>query len=149
MTYEDDEQLLEYQTEADDDEFPVIPDPVPVCVKEPVVTVETVPQHVTCYTVVVDTDVDQGVAELLPLDPLRVRATVIVSDQPVIICHTRPQAQDGSNRVASVPNPNGAYIPASPTLSTPVPIHGTQQMWVAGTTTDPARVSVIVERRSA
>lgn len=146
-TYDDDDQLLEYETEADE-ELPVIPDPVPVCVKEPVVTVETVPQHVTCYTVVVDTDVEQGVAELLPQDALRVRATVIVNDQPVVICHTRPQALDGSNRVASVPNPNGAYVPAGPTLSTPVVIHGTQQVWLAGTSATPARVSVVVERRS-
>lgn len=146
----DENELLDYETEAaeEEDARPLQIDPVPVHVCDPVVTVETVPQHVNCYTLVIGSESD-AVVELLPQDPLRVRATVIVSDQPVVICHTRPQALAGSNRAADVPNPSGAYIPAGPALSTPVVIHGTQQVWVAATSVTAARVSVIVERRSA
>lgn len=141
----DEAELLEYEAEQDHD-TPVIPmTPIPVVVCDPVVTVPTAPQHISTYTVVVATGTTAQVAELLPLDLLRVSARIIVSDQAVVVCHSQAQAQDSSNRVASVPNPSGAYLPVS---TAPVPITGTQQMWVAATSATPARVTVISERRS-
>lgn len=143
----DENDLLEYQTEADE------PDPeaaaaVPVVVDEPVVTIPTVPQHMTAYTLVVEADdAAGGVAELLPQDPLRVRAQIIVNDEPVILCHSRTQALDSRNTVASVPNPSGAYIPDG--IGFPIEITATDRMWIAATSTNPARVSVITERRSS
>lgn len=142
----DDDELLEYETEHEPEPEPQA---VPVCLDGPVLTVATVPQHATCYTLVVDADVSPGFVELLPADPLRVRAVVLVNDQPVVICDSRTQANASGNQATNVPNPQGAYVPASATASTKITLTGTAQMFVAATTTDPARVSVIVERRSA
>lgn len=145
MSDYDENEMLEYEVEADEPETPVMPiSPIPVSVCEPVVTVETVPQHMTCYTVVVDTDdVDAGIKELLPLDALRVRATIIAHTAEAIICHSRSQAQDPANTVTNVPNPSGFLL----SIDTPLVLTGTQQMWVAATSSAARRVSVIVERR--
>lgn len=137
------DELLEYEGDQEHDAPTVLTEAIPVVVCDPVVTVPTVPQHITAYTVVVSTTGPE-VMELLPLDLLRVRATVIVSDQPVVICHSQGQAQDPSNQVASVPNPSGAYIPAG----TQLVITGSQQLFVAAVQGVSSRVSVLVERRS-
>lgn len=145
--YEEENELLEYETEAEETPELVQPiEPIPVHVCEPVITVATVPQHVSCTTVIVATGADGGVEQILPQDPLRVRAQIIVSDMPVVLCHSRPQAGSTSNQVASVPNPSGAYLPVA---TSPVAIQGTQPMYVAATSATPARVTVIAERRSA
>lgn len=137
----EDETLLEYETEAE----PVPDVVVPVCISEPVVTVETVPQHMQTYTVVVASGTNGGIAELLPLDPLRVRATIIVSDNPVVLCHSKTLAQNGANTASNVPTPQGAYVANS---TTPLVLTGTSQLFVAATVSSSTRVSVISERRT-
>lgn len=155
MSYhDDDDELLEYQTETDDDPAPVLPvDPVPVRVCEPVVTIETVPQHVTMITHVVQitaSDPDRAIRQLLPLDPLRVRAIVQVHDQPAVLCHSRNQAQSADNIVAATPAPQGVWVEAAAGVpSYPLVIHGGSEMWVAATSATATRVSVIVERRTS
>lgn len=148
----DDDELLDYQTEADAGEArdlaAVAAEPVPVCVYDTVVTVPTVPQHATCYTLKLDAD-DVRYVELLPEDPLRTRALIMVHDQPVVICNSRAQANSASNQAAGVPDPTGAYIPASAAASTRFELRSTNQFFVAATSTDPARVTVIAERRTA
>lgn len=150
----DDNELLEYETEADAGEaadaaaVAAAGEAVKVRLDEPIVTVPTVSQHATCYTLVLDSDNERYV-ELLPEDPLRSRALVIVNDQPVVICSSRAQASSTANQVTSVPDPTGAYVPASSALSTTLELFTTAQMFVAATGTDPARVTVIAERRSA
>ena len=150
--YNDEDELLEYETEVVDDPEPVQPiDPIPVSVCDPVVTVETVPQHITTYTLVISTATNaQAVQQLLPLDPLRVRATIIVHDNPAVICHSRASANAAANTVTNTPAPSGAYLLASATLpAAPIVIHGTQEMWIAATTSSTSRVSVIAERRTS
>lgn len=135
----DEEALLEYETEA----APTPEVVVPVCVAEPVVTIETVPQHMQTNTVVVSST-GTAFAELLPLDPLRVRATIIVSDNPVVLCHSKTLAQNAANTASNVPTPQGAYVANS---TTPIVLTGTSQLFVAATGSSSTRVSVISERR--
>jgi hypothetical protein len=153
MSAEDDE-LLEYEAERDDDENGVPVQqiaPVPVHVCEPVVTVETVPQHMTASTFVVSTtNADQAIQQILPQDPLRVRAVVIVHDQPVIICHSRSSANASANTASGTPQPSGGYVQADPTTpSPPIPFYGVQEVWAAATYGEPARVTVFSYRRSS
>lgn len=151
MSAEDDD-LLEYETEDEDDGTPVQKiDPVPVHICEPVVTVETVPQHMTASTFVLSTaNADQALQQILPQDPLRVRAVVIVHDQPVIICHSRSSANAPANTVTATPDPSGAFVYASATApSRPIPFYGVQEVWVAATVSDAARVSVFAYRRTS
>lgn len=152
MSAEDDD-LLEYEVEEDDDDGTPVQsiDPVPVHICEPVVTVETVPQHMTASTFVLSTDIEgQALVQILPQDPLRVRAVVIVHDQPVIICHSRTSANADANTVSGTPEPSGAYVQADPTTpSRPIPIYGVQEVWVAATYGESARVSVFAYRRTS
>ena len=152
MSAEDDE-LLEYQVEQDDDDGTPVQqiDPVPVHICEPVVTVETVPQHMTASTFVLTTaTADQALQQILPQDPLRVRAVVIVHDQPVIICHSRSSANAAANTVTNTPAPSGAFVYASTTSpSRPIPIYGVQEVWAAATIGESARVSVWAYRRTS
>lgn len=148
---DENEELLEHQTEADTDPGHVLHiDPVPVVVREPVVTVATVAQHITTETHVVSTaDDDKGRVQLLAQDPLRVRATIIVHDQPVVICHSRTAAYARANMEAGTPHPVGAYVQANPDMpAAPIVVEGTQELWVVATWEAPARVSVISERRT-
>lgn len=148
----DDDDLLEYEVEDDDDGTPVLSiAPVPVHVCEPVVTVETVPQHMTASTFVVSTAIEgQALVQILPQDPLRVRAVVIVHDQPVVICHSKTSANAAANTVSGTPEPSGAYIQADPsTPSAPIPIYGVQEVWVAATYGETARVTVFAYRRTS
>jgi hypothetical protein len=142
----DDDGILEYETEAPPAPVPDAPIPVDVCGM--VTTVATVPQHATCYTRSLST-ASNPVDQILPYDPLRVRATVIVNDYPVVLCHSQPSAQDASNAVASTPSPDGAYVFASATASSTVIITSVAPVWAAATFNQTSRVSVIVERRSA
>ena len=145
--HHEDEELLEYETEQPGAELtPTLP--IPVDVHGVVTTVPTVAQHVTCYTRSLST-ASNPVDQILQYDPLRVRATIIVNDYPVVLCHSQPSAQDASNAVASTPAPDGAYVYASATVSSTVVITGVAPVWAAATFNQTSRVSVIVERRSA
>ena len=148
MSHED--EMLEYETEQDETPLPPIP-PVPVYACEPVVTVETVPQHMSAYTFVMSTtNADQAVQQILPQDPLRVQALIIVHDQPVVICHSKNSAAAAANTAAGTLAPSGAYVSADPTTpSAPIPIPGVQEVWAAATYGEPARISVFAYRRSA
>lgn len=134
-----DDDLMEYETEAEQPE-PVTP--VSVCLDGPVVTVETVPQHLTCSTVVLTSD--QPVAQLLELDHLRVGAQVSALDNDVVVCHSYQQAMDAANQVSTLDMPNG-FVVAKGVPATS--LRTTQQLWVV-TGTYPSRVSVVAERRS-
>jgi hypothetical protein len=137
-------ELLEVETEADDGPVVALPImPVPVSVCDPVVTVATVPQHVSFHTLVLTTDDPQR--QLLPLDALRVEALVQALDQDVVLTSSRSQAQSTANTVASLPNPDGAILPKANTTPTRMP--ATAEVWATAQVL-PARVSVIVTRRS-
>jgi hypothetical protein len=143
--YEPGEELLAYQTEQADPPEPAQPiEPVPVHVSEPVVTVATVPQHVTCRTITLTSS--QPYAQLLPQDPLRTRASILRGDNHFVICHSAIQAQDPVNTTPASTSTNGAYVTA--TASAPVVVTGTQALWVA-TNVFPTTVGLIVERRGA
>lgn len=141
----EDNELLDYQTEQGDEPQHVQPiEPVPVHVCEPVVTIETVPQHVSCYTITLTQDMPY--AQVLPLDVLRVRASLLRCDNHFVLCHSLGQAQDANNSTTGSTVTNGALITA--TFNAPVPVSGVQEMWVA-TNVFPTNIGVIVERRDA
>lgn len=151
MSSEDDD-LLEYETEDEDDGTPVQAiAPVPVHVCEPVVTVETVPQHMTASTFLLNSGVEgHALVQILPQDPLRVRAVVIVHDQPVVLAHSRSSANAVANTVAGTPEPSGAYVQADPsTPSAPIDFYGVQEVWAAATYAETARVTVFAYRRTS
>lgn len=145
----DDDDLLEYETEDDTPVEAVAPVPVHVC--GPVVTVETVPQHMTASTFLLNSAVEgQALVQILPQDPLRVRAVVIVHDQPVVICHSRSAANAVANTVAGTPAPSGGYVQADPTTpSAPIDFYGVQEVWAAATYGETARVTVFAYRRTS
>lgn len=149
MSYERDNEMLEYETEVEQPEPLGEIAPIPVQVCESVLTVPTIPQHANTYTIVLSTATNNGYGSgvdiLLVQDPLRVKATVMTIDQPVVVSHSQTQANSSSNQAATVPNPSGAYLP----ITTPLVIATTQEMFVAATSATPTRISVIVERRSA
>lgn len=151
MSEYNEDEMLAYEVEDDADDTPVMPiDPVPVRVCEPVVTVETVPHHMSASTFVLSTSTpDEAVVQILPQDPLRVKAIVMVNDQPVVIAHSRSSAAAPQNVVTGTPSPSGAYVFASATVSSaPIQIPGVQEVWVAATVAGPARVSVLAYRRT-
>jgi hypothetical protein len=79
----------------------------------------------------------------LPEDNTRRVARIIAIDNPVVLCHSENQAQDPSNEVTSVPQPNGGYIPTG--IVVPVTSHSV--VFVACTTTaSESRVFVSIER---
>jgi hypothetical protein len=141
------EVITEHETEtADPVPMPPAP-PIAVVAADVVPTSEVMPQHTTCYTVIVSPDDEtEGptFAELLPLDPLRVRATLSVTNSGVVLCHSRTQAQDPINQDAMAVGANGARLAANTTLT----LIGTNQLWVAAAGTTYARAAVIVERRT-
>lgn len=147
-----DDELLEVETEQDHDDIPVQQiAPVPVHVCEPVITVATVPQHMTASTFLLNSAVEgQALVQILPQDPLRVRAVVIVHDQPVVLAHSRSSANASANTVAGTPEPSGGYVQADPTTpSAPIDFYGVQEVWAAATYGETARVTVFAYRRSS
>lgn len=144
--YEEENELLEYETEAEETPELVMPiEPIPVRVCEPVVTIETVPQHISTRTILLTAA--QPVQEVLPHDPLRVCAWLLPKvDNNVVLCHSYQQAQDPANQDPTLANPSGAIISAA--LTAPVRVSGTQRMWLVANTF-PTHFGVIVERRSA
>jgi len=86
----------------------------------------------------------EGVAQLLPHDPLRQYAYITPIDEAIVIGTTREQVQGSNNVGATVANPSGGYIPA---LSTTPPIRHSDPVYAVNTSTDTAtRVTVLVER---
>jgi hypothetical protein len=137
--------LLEYETETE--HAPEIVPLVPVRVAEPVVAVPAVAQHILCSTVIVSSIEDTGIEQILPQDPLRIRATIIVYDNPVVLCHSRAQAQAPANKASSTHYPSGAYVPNGTPAAIPIVIEGTAPLWAAATTAAETRIAVIAERR--
>lgn len=103
--YESDSEILEYEVEQTE---PAALSTVPVCVKEPVTTVETVPQHAATSTIVLTSG--QPIAQLLPQDPLRLHAEIFPIDNQIIICHSWPQASDAIDVTADPATPNGLLV---------------------------------------
>lgn len=138
----DDNEILEYETEAHEPPEHISPIPVSVC--EPVVTVATVPQHTSFRTFVLTTD--NPTAQILPLDPLRVAALVSSPDNDVVLSGSRSQAGDKANvSDSTLARPNGGLLPKA--LTAPVPISSTDAVWVSGPTY-PSRVWVVITRRT-
>jgi hypothetical protein len=142
MPHEAGEELLEYETEQEET-GPLPIEPILVHAVEPVITVPTVAQHITCRTIVLDANTPW--AQLLPQDPLRVRARIFTITNGVVICHSVSQAQDLNNTTdQTFATPNGCLISSGVSAI----IEGTQQLFVA-TSKFPTRVGLIIERRSA
>jgi hypothetical protein len=111
-------------------------------------TEEVEPEHFVAVTFSLAAPVANNplgnIANILEQDPLRKEAEIIVSDNPVVLCHSFRQTQDPANQVATVPFPNGAYLP----VGTSITIRGTGPMWVVATTVaSSTRVAVIINRR--
>jgi hypothetical protein len=131
-------ELLEYQTQQEPAYPPLVPE---VRIAEPVVTVAAVAQHITCRTYILDTGTPY--MQILPQDPLRVRARLVISQNGVVICHSLVQAQDPANTGdINFTAPNGAYVQASNQFE----IASTEPLWIS-TSKYPAKVAVISERR--
>lgn len=87
-------------------------------------------------------DIDQ----VLDNDPLRKGATILSIDNPIVVCTSYQQAANTANQVATVPFPQGFYLPTGGSVS----IDGTGPLWVVNT--NPAvnaRVSVLINRRGS
>jgi hypothetical protein len=111
-------------------------------------TEEIEPEHFVCVTFALgapsSSNPGANIANILEQDPQRKEAEIIVNDNPVVLCHTFRQTQDPANQVATIPFPNGSYLP----IGTSVTIKGTGPIWVVATTVaTPTRVSVIINRR--
>lgn len=147
MTYEyvngldHEDQVLEYETEQ---HAPEEMTAVPVCIADPVVTVPVVPQHTSFRTVVLTSD--DPVRQILPLDPLRVSATVISPDNDAVLAGSKSQASDKANLSdTTLARPNGTLLPKA--LTAGMPISSTDAVWVAAATY-PSRISVLITRRT-
>lgn len=142
---EHEDVLLDYETEAD--EAPAgVAEPIATKVCEPVVTVPTVAQHLTCSTVVLTSDAPY--VQLLPLDPLRLRAQILLKgSKDIVICHSLAQAQDLANQASPLARPNGTIVSSG--FTTPVSIETTQPVWAVGdASAGNILLGLIVERRT-
>jgi hypothetical protein len=139
------EDVLEIETESEVDELYAV-EPVKVELCSPVVTIDTVPQHVSCFTIVLTAD--EPVQKLMDLDPLRHEAIVISLDQDVVLCHSYQQAQDPANVTAALPRPNGYILSGGAGFPPYVVLETTAHLWVAAPVTgeETARISCIVKR---
>jgi len=111
-------------------------------------TEEIEPEHFVAVTFQLSAPVannqNANIANILEQDPQRKEAEVYVNDNPIVLCHTYRQTQDPANQVATVPFPNGAYLPAGASIT----IKGSGPMWAVATTVATAtRVAVIINRR--
>lgn len=142
---EENDNLIEVELEQHSPEPVQDIVPVPVKVIDPVVTEQTIAQHINTYTVVLTSA--EPVKELIPLDPLRAMAIIISLDHDIVLCHSMQQAQDPANADTSLVNPNGAVISVAGGYPFYIPLETIQRMYVAGNTF-PTRVSVILKRRT-
>lgn len=111
-------------------------------------TEEVEPEHFALITFALQAPTPNNpsanAANCLELDPRRKDATILAVDSPVVLCHTFRQTQDPANQVATVPFPDGYYLPAGLAVT----LAGTGPMWVVATQTATAsRVSVAINRR--
>jgi hypothetical protein len=86
-----------------------------------------------------------AVQQVCANDPLRKSVAILIIDSPMILCGTYAQAQDPLNQVASVPNPQGGYIPAGGSAA----LDGTGPLWICSTVSTPSRVTIIETRRGS
>ncbi|MBO2460967.1 hypothetical protein [Actinomadura violacea] len=135
--------LIQHETEHPADiEVPSV-DPIPVVTVGSVAVEEILPQHVALRTFVLTTD--NPYKQLLALDPLRVRATLLALDDDVVLTSSRAQAMSPANLEATLAAPDGAVLPKS----FPVSLDTVGEVWAtAPTGTYPARVAVYMTRRT-
>ena len=108
-------------------------------------TEEKEPEFFTFATVVVASAGSFNLFEqVCMLDPLRKEVSILAVDSPVVVCHTVAQAVNPANQIASVPFPQGAYLPVGVSLT----LGGTGPVWVAATVATASRVSVAQSRRA-
>lgn len=108
-------------------------------------TEEKEPEHVTFATFVVANGIPgiNLIEQIAEEDILRKEISILAIDQPVVVCHTYNQASNAANQVASVPFPQGAYLP----IATALTLNTTARMWVVATSATQTRVSVSITRR--
>lgn len=121
---------------------PAPPPPVPVHVVSADVPLGTPPasrQRVitdSTRTIVVTATNPNPIA--LPTDESRDYAILIALDNQVVLCNSFGDAQDPSNLVVGLPNPQGSVL----YVGIAVPTRGTNKMWLAAAVY-PSRVTVI------
>lgn len=112
-------------------------------------TEEKEPEHMVFSTVVIQGGQVYGgpgpnpYEQVLPEDPLRKDWSILAVDAPIVLCQ-KSQVYDKANQVASVPFPQGAYVPQNVAISST----GTAQVFAVATTNTPCRVSIFVNRRN-
>jgi hypothetical protein len=138
-----DDVLIQHETEHPADiEVPSV-DPIPVVTVGSVAVEEILPQHVAFRTFVLTAD--NPYKQLLALDPLRVRATLLALDDDVVLTSSRAQAMSPANLDSTLATPDGAVLPKS----FPVSVDAVGEVWAtAPATTYPARVAVYMTRRT-
>lgn len=137
---------LEHETEEEPSVDALEVKPIPVVLADAVITSDIIPQHLTCYTVVLTSD--EPMQQILPQDPLRYHAEVCSIDNPVVLCHSLQQAKDDRNVEASLPNPNGFLLNAAGGYPFPMPVHTIAPVW-ATAAAYPSRIAVLVKRRNS
>jgi hypothetical protein len=110
----------------------------------PVPVQEHEPEHFICQTFVLANTQNPPYANIY-LDPMRKSVTILPIDSPVVVCHSQADAQKPDNQVASVPNPQGAYVPTG----TPLSLEGSGPLWIVATVATASRVSVVQARRGS
>jgi hypothetical protein len=122
--------------------FDAAPKPVADPGYEAVKVSHECPEQAVYFTVVLTAG--QPVQNLLPRDPDRLQATIIALDNPVVIAESLAKAESVANQTASVPAPQGGFLPVGIRL----PVRHTKEAYVAATTTATnSRVFVLVEKR--
>lgn len=108
-------------------------------------TEEQEPEHVTFTTFVVANGVSgiNLIEQVAEEDPLRKEVSILAIDSPVVVCHSYAQASNPANQVASVPFPQGAYLP----INTALTLNTTARIWVVATVNTASRVGVSITRR--
>ena len=79
------------------------------------------------------------VQNLVNHEPNRTELYLVVADNPVVVCDSYGQATDPNNVVASIPNPNGVYLPVS---AVPYCLPTTDPLWIV-CAAYPTRVGVM------
>jgi hypothetical protein len=116
-------------------------------------TQEVEPEHFIChtFTLVLPENIagssafetQQHILDILELDPMRKDAAIQSLDNPIVICHSKAQAQSSRNQDAGLPEPDGIPLAAGQTLA----VTGTGALWAVANVTGNSRVSVITNRR--
>lgn len=145
--YNDSNEIMISHEAEDYQPEPVQPiDPLPVVVRDAVTTVDIIPQHVSFRTFVLTTD--NPYKQILTLDLLRVKATLVTLDHDVVLSSSRGQAMSPSNVVANFPTPDGAVLSWQAGFPVPVTLETVGEVW-ATANTYPSRVAVYLTRRTS